>query len=428
MLKAMKIPDPVAPESVLDHVGTWADLVIPLAAGEPTALLDAIEGAADTFDEVRVHQMHARDRRGYLDGRHGNRLRHVSYFLSEATREAFANGTIDLVPNHFSDVPEILRERCPDPLIIAQASPPDDHGYFSLGTSADYVASFIGRARFFLEVNEAMPRTFGRNQLHHSQIVGWCRNDAPLHTIDLAPTSDIDHRIAACVAELIPDGATIQTGIGSTPNAILEALSGHRDLGIHSELISDGLVDLIESGVANGVAKVLNRTKAVGTFALGSQRVYDFIDENTAVELWPVNYVNNPRIIGSEPDFVSVNAAVEVDLLGQCASETIGSRYWSSSGGQADFAQGAMFSEGGMAFIVLPSTAKGGTISRICSSLRPGTVVTTLKNTVDHVATEWGVAHLRGRSISERAKSLIAVADPAFRDELERGASELDYL
>ena len=176
------------------------------------------------------------------------------------------------------------------------------------------------------------------------------------------------------------------------------------------------------------MAKALNRTKAVGTFALGSQRVYDFIDENTAVELWPVNYVNSPRIIGGEPDFVSINAAVEVDLLGQCASETIGSRYWSSSGGQADFAQGAMFSEGGMAFIVLPSTAKGGTISRICTSLRRGTVVTTLKNTVDHVATEWGVAHLRGRSIAERATSLIAVADPAFRDELERGARELDYL
>lgn len=424
----MKIPDPVAAESVLDHLGPGADLIVPLAAGEPRAILDAVEAVADRLERVRVHQMHASVTRAYFDGRYGDRLRHVSYFLSGATRQAFADGTIDLVPNHFSDVPELLRERCPDPLIIAQASPPDNHGYFSLGTNADYVASFIGRARFFLEVNENMPRTFGRNQLHCSQIVGWCRHDAPLETIDLTPPTEIDFAIAAGVAGLIRDGSTIQVGIGGTPNAILAALENHRNLGIHTELISDGTVDLIESGVANGVSKRLNRTKAVGTFALGTKRVYDFIHENTAVELWPVSYVNSPRVIGREPNFVSINAAVEVDLLGQCAAETIGSRYWSSSGGQADFAQGAMFSEGGQAFIVLPSTAKDGALSRISVSLRPGTVVTTLKNTVDHVATEWGVAHLRGRSINERARALIAIADPAHREDLERGAWGLGYL
>jgi acyl-CoA hydrolase len=420
--------NPCDPAQILEHIGPGADIVVPLANGEPMALLDVLEAAAGRLEGVRIHQMHAlRDRR-YMAGVFGDRLRHVSYFLSGVTRPHYHAGTIELVPNHFSDVPQMIRELCPDPLIISTATPPDRHGYFSLGTSADYVASFIGRARFFLEVNESMPYTFGRNQLHISQIEGWCRHDAPLATIEAPAPTDVDRKIADLVAERVPNGATMQTGIGGTPNAILSALRGHRDLGIHSELISDGLVELIESGAANGVNKTLNRTKAVGTFALGSQRVYDFIDQNTAVELWPVNYVNSPLIIAREPGFVSVNAAIEVDLLGQCASETIGDTYWSSSGGQADFAEGAMFSPGGMAFMVLPSTAKGGTISKIVGSLRPGTVVTTLKNTVDHVVTEHGVAKLRGQSISGRAKALIAVAEPAHRDDLRRQAKELGYL
>ena len=423
-------PEPSAADDVLAHIRPGGDLILPLANGEPIALMDAVEAAAEAgnLHGVRVHQMHAlRDRR-YLAGEFGDRLHHISYFLSAVTRPHFHAGTIDLVPNHFSDVPQLLGEQCDDPLILSTASLPDRHGYFSLGTSADYVASFIGRGRFFLEANARMPQTFGRNQLHISQIEGWCRHDAPLETIESREPSAIDRAIAAHVAERIPNGATIQTGIGSVPNAILSAMDGHRDIGIHTELISDGLVDLIEAGVATGVNKRLNRTKAVGTFALGSQRVYDFIDQNTAVELWPVNYVNSPTIIAREPDFVAVNAAVEVDLLGQCASETIGSRYWSSSGGQADFAEGSMFSDGGKAFVVLPSTAKDGSISRISPSLRPGTVVTTLKNTVDHVVTEHGVAELRGRSIADRAAALIAIADPTHRDALTVAARDFGYL
>ncbi len=422
--------EPSAPEDVLAHIQPGADLILPLANGEPTAVMDVIEAAADAGDigGVRVHQMHALRNRRYLAGEFGDRLRHVSYFLSAVTRPHFHAGTLDLVPNHFSDVPQLLGEQCSDPLILAAASLPDRHGYFSLGTSADYIASFIGRGRFFLEANSHMPRTFGRNQLHISQIEGWCQHDTPLDTIEAREPSPVDKAIATHVAERIPDGSTIQTGIGSVPNAILSAMGNHRDIGIHTELISDGLVDLIESGVANGVNKRLNRTKAVGTFALGSQRVYDFIDQNTAVELWPVNYVNSPTIIGREPDFVAINAAVEVDLLGQCASETIGSTYWSSSGGQADFAEGSMFSEGGKAFVVVPSTAKGGTVSRIVGSLRPGTVVTTLKNTVDHVVTEHGVAELRGRSIADRAAALISIADPAHRDALTAAARDFGYL
>jgi acyl-CoA hydrolase len=314
-----------------------------------------------------------------------------------------------------------------DPLILAAASPPDRHGYFSLGVSADYVASFIGRARFFLEANARMPRTFGRNQLHVSQVVGWSSADYPLVEVAPSTVGDDDLRIAAFVAERIRDRSTIQVGIGAIPNAIMSTLTEHHDLGVHTELISDGVMDLVERGVVTGVAKQLNRTKTVGTFALGTAALYDFLHENTAFELWPVRYVNDPRVIGQESNFVSINATNAVDLLGQCASETVAGVYYSSSGGQADFARGAMYSVGGQGFVVLHATAKHGAISKIVPQLAAGDVVTTIKNTIDKVVTEYGVAELRGRSIRERATALIAIADPAHRDALRSAAHRLGY-
>jgi acyl-CoA hydrolase len=414
-------------EAVLDHIGRAADLIVPLANGEPMTLLDAVEAEADRLDGVRVHQMHCLRDRPYLHGAFGGRLRHVSYFLSEVTRPCFRDGTIDLVPNNFSEMRNILSARTTDPLILAAASPPDRHGYFSLGLNADYVASFIGKARFFLEANPAVPRTFGRNQVHMTQVVGWSEADYPLVEVPPVDSTDLDDRIAALVAERIPNRATIQTGIGSIPNAILSALRGHRDLGVHTELLSDGVMDLVDRGVINGVAKQLNRTKAVGTFALGTRELYDFLDENAAFELWPVRYVNDPRVIAQESGFVSINATIAVDLLGQCASETVRGSYYSSSGGQADFARGAMYSDGGQGFVVLHSTTRDGTASKIVSQLAPGDVVTTLKNTVDKVVTEWGVAELRGRSIRERTAALIAIAHPDQRDRLRSEAVALGY-
>jgi acyl-CoA hydrolase len=306
-------------------------------------------------------------------------------------------------------------------------SPPDAHGYFTLGTNADYTASFIGEIPFFVEVNAQMPRTNGRNQIHASQVVGWCTADYPL--VESAPPepNDVDHRIAELVAERIPHGATIQAGIGATPTAVLRALGDHRDLGVHTEVLSDPMIDLIECGAVTGVHKVRMPSKVVTTFALGTRRLYDFLDEHLAVEMLPVDWVNDPRVIAQQPRMVSINATIEVDFLGQCASETIGGRYWSGSGGQAEFARGAMYSDGGQGFVVLPSTARGGTVSRIVSSLAIGSVVTTQKNTVDKVVTEFGVAELRGRSIRERTRALISIAHPDFRAELTRQASELGY-
>ncbi len=425
---ADRLPAPTTAEAVIDLIGPGTDLIVPIANGEPVALLDAVERRAGRLERVRVHQMHVLRDRPYLHGVHGERLRHVSYFLSHVTRPRFAAGEIDLVPCHFSDVYPLQRQRCHEPLVLACVSPPDRHGYVSLGTGADYAASWIGRARFFVEANARMPRTFGRNQLHLSQVSGWIERDTPLIEVPPRQPTDEDQRIAALVAERIPDGATIQMGIGAVPNAILAKLTGHHDLGIHTELISDGIIDLIEAGIATGVRKRLNRTKTIGSFALGTQRLYDFVADNPVVEFWPATYVNDPRRIAMEPGFVSINATVEVDLLGQCASETIGGRYWSSSGGQADFAQGAMFSEGGQGFIVCRSTTNDGRLSRIVSRLGAGTVVTTPKNTVDKIVTEYGVAELRGRSIAGRARALIEIAHPAHRESLQREAREMGYL
>lgn len=426
----VELLSPSPADAVLDHIGDGSHLIVPLANGEPIGLLDTIEqaAAAGRIDHVTVHQMHALHDRPYLHGAYGDRLRNVAYFLSPVTRPCFQKGTVDLVPNHFSEVYDLMRRRTHDPLVIAAAAPPDRHGYFSLGVSADYVSSFIGRARFFLEVNPRMPRTFGRNQIHISQVEGWCMADRPLLEVPPPELVDADRTIADHVAERIPNGACLQTGIGAIPNAIMSALHSHRDLGIHTELLSDGVVDLVERGVVNGVRKLHNRTKVVGTFALGTQRLYDFLHENTAVELWSVRYVNDPRLIARERNFVSVNATLSVDFLGQCASETIGGHYYSSSGGQVDFARGAMYSEGGQGFIVMHSTANHGSVSRIVAQLEPGEVVTNSKNTVDKVVTEFGVAELRARTVRERTLALIAVAHPDHRDQLRADAHRLGFL
>lgn len=423
----MTMPTPSDAEAVLDLLSPGTNVVVPLANGEPVSVLNAIDSAADRLVGIRVHQMHALHDHPYLHHTDRGRLDHVSYFLSDTTREPFRRGTVDLVPTHFSEMPLLLRQLEGPLVVTASVSPPDHHGYFTLGTNADYAASLIGRVPFFVEVNARMPRTNGRNQIHVSQVAGWCEADYPLVEVPVPDPTEVERHIGELVAERIENRSTIQAGIGAVPTAVLEFLGGHTDLGVHTEVMSDPMIDLIESGVVTGVHKVRVASKAVATFALGTRRLYDFLDEHLAVELLPVDWVNDPRVIAQQPRMVSINATTEVDFLGQCASETVAGRYWSGSGGQADFARGAMYSEGGQGFVVLPSTARGGTVSRIVGRLTPGSAVTTMKNTVDKVVTEHGVAELRGRSIRERTHALIAIAAPEFRDDLVRDAIALGY-
>jgi acyl-CoA hydrolase len=414
---------PFPAEAVLDHIEPGADVIVGMTNGEPIGVIDALEANHTRLDGVRLHQMHSEHPRPSIHGEYGDHLRHVSYFLSHVTRPAYWAGQCDLVPNHFSELPHLLRTATSCSLVVAAVSPPDRHGYFSLGTNADYIAALIGKAPFFVEVNHQMPRTHGLNQIHVSQVLGWCERDAPLVALPPTVPDERDRLIAEQIVERVPNGATIQIGVGGIPNAVLASLRDHRDLGVHTECLSDGVLDLAARGVITGTQKALHPNKIVTTFALGTRELYDWSHENSAVEFLPVDYVNNPRVVAQERSFVSINATTEVDLFGQCASETIAGRYWSSSGGQADFARGAMYSEGGQAFIVLHSTTRKG-VSRIRVRLTEGSVVTTLKNTVDNVVTEWGIAKLRGRSIAERARALVAIAHPDHRDALEAEARE----
>lgn len=416
------------PERVLDFIEPGADLIMPNANGEPAILIDTLEEHAEELQGVRIHQMHALRERRYINGEFGDHLRYVCYFLAPASRKAFLAGHCDLVPNHFSEVPDILRRNTKCSLVVAAASMPNRHGYFSLGTNCDYTASLIGRAPIFLEANAQMPRTFGGNQIHISQVVGWSEADYPLIEAHTPVVTDADETIAAMVAERIPNGATIQAGIGGMPNALLAMLKGHRDLGVHTELLSDGVIDLVEAGVVTGTQKALRRGKIVTTLALGSKRLYDFLHENSAVDFAPVDWVNDPRVIAREPNFVAINATTEVDFYGQCASETVAGRYYSSSGGQYDFSRGAMYSEGGQGFIVLQAATRDGSMSKIKPRLSPGSVVTTSKNTVDKIVTEYGVAEMRGRTLRQRAEALISIADPRFRDELTKEAKAMAFI
>jgi acyl-CoA hydrolase len=416
-----------SPGAVLDHIGEGADLIVGMGNGEPVSVLDAIEARAEALSGVRVHQMAPFRERRYMRGDFAG-LTHVSWFLSPATRAAFREGACDLMPNSFGEVPSLMRRWTGCSLVLAAVSPPDSHGYFTLGTHADYVAALIGEVPFFVEANDRMPRTHGENEVHISQVVGWCEADYPLVEAPTRPQKSTERKIAEYVAERIPDGATLQVGTGAIPDEVLELLGDHKELGVHTDSLIDGFVDLIERGVVTGTRKRNHRNKVVAANATGSRRLYEYVEENPGVEFWAVDHINDEPNMAGEESFVAINATLEVDFLGQCASESLGSAYWSSSGGQPDFARGAVLSEGGQSFILLPSTTANGSVSRIVAQLHPGAAITTNKNVVDRVVTEYGVAELRGSTIRERTHKLIGIAHPKFRDDLRRKAREIGFL
>ncbi|MDN7243216.1 acetyl-CoA hydrolase/transferase C-terminal domain-containing protein [Planococcus sp. N028] len=404
-----------------------ADIIVPIANGEPIRLLDLLEENVEQLSGVTIHQMLALRPRPYIAGQF-DQLKHVSYFLSGATRKVYQEAKMELVPNNFHEVPRMLKKITKMSMIMTVASPMDEHGFFTLGTQADYVAEFIGKVPFVLEVNNQMPRTYGRNQIHISQIAGYIEHNATLTEEKSSEITEKDIRIASSVTADIGNGDTLQIGIGSVPNAVISMLKDHRHLGIHTEMLPDGIVDLVNAGAVDGTRKFTHPGKIIATFAYGSKKLYDFIDNNPAVEFLPVSLVNDPREIAKEKNIVSINATTEVDLFGQCASETVGGKYYSSSGGQIDFARGVRFAENGKGYICLQSTAKNDSISRIKLDLAPGSVVTTGKNDVDNIVTEYGIARLHGVSLSERAKRLIAIAHPNFREELQFEAKKRGIL
>lgn len=289
----------LSPKQVVDLIESQADIIVPIANGEPIQLLDILEQHANELVGVKIHQMLALRDRAYIRGEL-EQLRHVSYFLSGATRKVYQQAKMDLVPNNFHEMPRLLQKATKMSMIMTVASPMDEHGYFTFGTQADYVAEFVGKVPFILEVNEHMPRTFGRNQIHISQIAGYVEHHAPLAEEKASEISEMDIQIASSIIGDIENGDTLQIGIGSVPNAVISMLKDHRHLGIHTEMLPDGVADLVNSGAIDGTRKFTNPGKIVATFAYGSKNLYDFIDGNPAVEMLPVSVVNDPREIAKE--------------------------------------------------------------------------------------------------------------------------------
>jgi acetyl-CoA hydrolase len=358
-------------------------------------------------------------------------FRHRSLFTGGNVRDAVNDGRADFVPIHLHQVPQLIsRGELPIDVALIHISPPDEHGFCSYGVGVDATKTAVENADTVIAmINRQMPRTLGDSFVHVSKLTKVVEVDEELiqHPMS-AEVSEVARRIGGNIAALIPDGATIQMGIGEIPDAVLDFLEDKKDLGVHTEMFSDGLVDLFEAGVVTNEKKSLHRGKIVASFVIGTRRAFDFVDNNPFMEFHPNEYVNDPYIVARNDKMVAINSALAIDLTGQVCADSIGTKIYSGFGGQLDFVRGAARSDGGVPIIALPSTAKNGTISRVVDTLIPGSGVVTTRADVHHVVTEFGAANLFGRSIRERARALIDISHPDFREDLERAAAARNLL
>jgi acyl-CoA hydrolase len=418
------------PEEAIGLLRDGDFIIVPTGVGEPPALLTALSKQRQRFRDVKVAQILALRKYGYIDPETVENVRHVAFFYGGATRAGGQEGWIDFLPNYFSEIPAmILRKQIPADVVFSMASPMDENGNFSLSLGADYTMAALTMARVVvLEVNPNVPFTSGNCLVHVSQVSALVESDEPLLEVGLPKIGPVQEAIGKYVADMIDDGSTLQIGYGGIPDAVVMQLTHKHDLGIHTEMIGDGILTLLEAGAVTNRKKNYLPGKMVATFALGSQKLYRFMHRNPMLEMHPVDYTNDPMLAGLNDNLVAINATLQIDLLGQCGSESLGARPYSGTGGQSDFVRAANRSQGGKAFIVLPSTAKDDSISRIVPALTAGTHVTTSKNDINYVVTEFGVAQLRGKSAKKRAEALIAIAHPDFRDELSASARKLNLL
>ncbi len=396
----------------------------------PQTLLDALVERGGELRDVEIVHMLTLGAAGYTAPEYEGHFRHAGFFLGGNVRPAIAEGRADYIPISLSDIEYLfLSGEMPIDVVLLQASPPDGDGFMSLGVSIDCTLTAAACARLVVaEVNPCMPRTLGETTIHVSQVAAIVETAHPLLEVPPAESGPVQRRIAQHVATLVPDGATLQMGIGALPNSVWECLADHKDLGIHSEMCSDGALPLIQSGVINGARKTLHPGKVVAGFVFGSRRLFELIHENPLFEFHPTAYVNDPCVIGRNDRMIAINSALQVDLTGQVCADSIGTTPYSGVGGQLDFIRGAGRSRGGKAVIALPSTARGGTVSRIVPVLDAGAGVVTPRSDVHYVVTEHGIAYLRGKTLRQRAEALIAVADPQFRGALHDFAARAHYL
>lgn len=414
----------------LEEVHSGARVWIQSGCGTPSTLVDALVARAPDVHDVEIVHMMTLGSADYTRPEYEGHFRHRGLFLGSNVREAVAAGRADYTPIFLSEIEGLFGDGgLPLDVVLMQVSPPDAHGFVSLGTTVDSTLTAARNAPVVIaEVNDRMPRTHGDTFVHVSHLSAVVETSRPLLELPTEQFTDMHLRVARNVASLIPDGATLQTGIGGIPEAVLACLDDKRDLGIHTEMCSDGIIELMEAGVVNGERKSLHRSKVVAAFVLGTRRLFDFIDDNASFEFRSVSYTNDPFVVAQNERMVAINSAIQVDLTGQVCADSIGTKPYSGFGGQIDFIRGAARSKGGVPIIALPATALEGTVSRIVPVLEPGAGVVTSRADVHYVVTEHGIAYLHGKTLRERALALIAIADPRFRQELEDFALRSHYL
>jgi acyl-CoA hydrolase len=412
-------------EEAVSVIQSGNRVFIQSVAAAPRLLVDAMTARAPELRDVEIVHLHTEGPAPYAAPEMRESFRVNALFVGANVRDAINSGESSYIPVFLGETPSLFRRGIlPLDVALIQVSPPDKHGFCSLGVSVDCSLAAVQVAKFVIaQVNPNMPRTHGDGIIHVDKIDAFVDVDEPLHEVPPPESGEVEKAIGRYCAELIEDGATLQMGIGAIPDAVLAALGGHKNLGIHTEMFSDGAIDLIESGVINGLNKRSHPGKVVATFVMGTRRLYDFIDDNPQVAMLDVGYTNDTAVIRRNPKVTAINSAIEVDLTGQVCADSIGTRQYSGVGGQMDFIRGASLSEGGKPIIALPSVTRRGE-SRLVSFLKPGAGVVSTRAHVHYVVTEWGVANLYGQNLQARARLLIDIAHPDHRERLEREALE----
>ena len=420
----------LTPSEAVAEIRSGEQLYLQCAAATPSVLLDALVDRAPELRDVSVVHLHCEGPGPHLAPAMAGHFRHRALFIGPNARQAVQEGRADYVPTFLSDVPRLFESgMLPLDHVFVNATPPDAHGYCSLGTSIEAMHAAVRAAkRVVVQFNRGIPRTLGDSFIHVDDIDVGVECDVPPYEHELGAIGPVERQIGAFVADLVPDGATLQMGIGAIPAAVGAALHGKKDLGVHTEMFTDTIVDLVEAGVVNGSRKERNRGKIVAAFMMGSRRLYEFAHDNPMIEMRPVDFTNDTHVIRSFGRMTAINSAIEIDLTGQIVADSIGHRMYSGVGGQMDFVRGASLASEGRAIIALPATAARGTRSRIVASLQEGAGVVTTRAHARTVVTEHGVAELWGRSLRERAAAVIAIAAPEFREELRREAARLHLV
>ena len=397
---------------------------------QPMELVRALVRRAPELHGVEIVHLATMGPAEYTKPEYAGHFRHNAFFVGANTRQAVQEGRAGYIPIFLSEIEELFESGAmPISVALMMCSPPDAHGYMSLGASVDISLTAARCASLIIvQVNDQCPRTYGDSYLHVDEVDYLVECSAPLAEYPRREPSPDQIAIAHHIANRVPDGATLQTGIGGIPDAVLAFLKDHKNLGIHTEMFSDGVIDLIEAGVIDNSRKPIHRGKVISGFVLGTKRLFEYIDENPAFEFHPTRYTNDPSLIARNERMVAINSALEIDLTGQVCADSIGDLVYSGIGGQVDFLRGAARSKGGLPIIALPSTAREGTVSRIVPHLAPGAGVVTSRGDVHYVVTEHGIAYLHGKTLRQRAEALIAVADPKFQGELERSAERLGRI